>query len=170
MFLGGGNMSELAVNNENIGEVLKYRDRDITTRNKWVSVEPDDVYIISPETESELKEYISDWLALCPNGSVEKVKNYEKNLKKNLNKNGYKISELQSLIVKARFVAKIKKEYVLLQSELMKKAHENINSEFKGYTYLAEIARVLDVFLEQSEKDNPKLISICENKIPRRRV
>ena len=170
MFLGGGNMSELVVNNENIDEVLKYRDRDIATRNKWVSVEPDDVYIISPETESELKEYINDWLSLCPNGSAEKVKNYEKNLKKNLNKNGYKINELQSLIIRARFIAKMKKEYVLLQSELMKKAHKKINSEFVGYTYLAEIARVLEVFLEQSEKEHPKLISICENKTPRRRV
>ena len=163
-------MAELSVTNENLDEVLANLSQDIKVRDKWVSVEPDDVYIIVPEEEYELKQFLDDWLPLGPAGSKEKVKEYEKNLKKKLKSQGYKISEKQRLLIIARYVAKIKKDYVISQSELMKKIHNQLKADFMGYTYLAEIGKVLDTFLEESEKSNPKLIGICENKTPRRRV
>lgn len=163
-------MSELVLNDANVKAVLDYKTRDIAARDAWISEEPEDVYIIVPEQEQELKKFINDWLALCPLGSEAKVKEYEKDLNKKLKKQGYKLSEKQKLIITARQVAKIKRDYASMQSELMKSAHSYAKMNFIGYTYLAEIARILDTFLQESEKDNPKLIAICENKTPRRRV
>ena len=101
----------LEVNEENIRNLVHVRELDMKSIDKWVSLNGNGYDIIIPTELDEYKQFIIDWLPLCPKGTETVIKDVEKKMKKIAKKNGYLLEEKHVLLMKAREIARIKREY-----------------------------------------------------------
>ena len=160
----------LEVNEENIRNLVRVRELDMKSIDKWVSLNGNGYDIIIPTELDEYKQFIIDWLPLCPNGTEAVIKDVEKKMKKIAKKNGYLLEEKHVLLMKAREIARIKREYANEHDSLVKRADKKFGTSGRGFSYLFEVVDIMQTFLNETEKDFPKAISIYEGKTIRRRV
>ncbi len=145
-------MKELELNDKNVNEVLKIRDKDIKSRDKYVDVSGGEALVIVPDTYNELRIFIKDWLPLCLEDAEKRVEKFKKALKRRSFFKGYGLNDNMICHMVARFVATIKIEQCKQQDKLMVNAHKYAKYEYIGYTYLSEIVTVMERFLEYTDE------------------
>ena len=160
----------LEINEENIRDLVNVREQDMKIVKKWVSLNGSGYDIIIPTELDEYRQFIIDWLPLCPKGSESVIKDVEKKMKKIAKKNGYLLEEKHVLLMKAREVARIKIDFANEHESLAKRADKKFGTSGRGFSYLFEVIDIMQTFLKETEKDFPKAISIYEGKTIRRRV
>ena len=160
----------IELNEKNLKELLDLRKKDMIIRDKWTEFENGELVVIVPETKEEFVRFIQDWLPVCPLGTEERIKKIKKEMKSIAKKNSYVFEEKHLLIMTAREIARIKKEYSNEQVSLANRADKKYGASGHGFTYLAEISDLMETFLESTQNDYPKAISIYEGKRIRRTV
>ena len=158
----------LEINEENLIEVQKLREKDIKIRDKWVvGAHTSNATCRLPKGHEERQKFINDWLSVCPSLTNIKIKEYENELKKIAIKRKVELPDWKLSVLVARKVAMIKKKYAYDQWDLVVRTAKKYNKKNIGCTYLKEIVIILDAHLDDSIKDFPVLISNYEGQLKR---